>query len=135
MATFTTDRTTTGAVAKYQEKGVFVDVGTYEASSTASGSVLQMVPVAAGVTVLDMYIVCDALGGSSTLKAGDGTDDDYYITATSSASAAVIRLAAGTAFPKLYTTADTIDITTGGASTTGTITLVVTMTAETTDLT
>lgn len=136
MATVTTTRTAAGIPARYQEKGVFCDVATYECSSTAANDVIQMVKVAPGVTVLDVKIVFDDLGTGVTVDVGDGTDVDYYIDgADVSTAGGVKRADAVTSFPKTYTSEDTIDITILGAAATGTITLVATMTAETVDLT
>lgn len=136
MATVTTTRTATGVPARLQEKGVFTDVATYECSSTAAATVIQMVKIAAGVTLLDLHIVFDDLGTGVTVDVGDGDDVDRYIDGADVATAAgVARLSAGTGFPKTYSTDDTIDITILGAAATGTITLVALMTAETVDLT
>jgi hypothetical protein len=123
-----------GIPARYQEKGVFAVVSTYEASSTASGDVIEMCKVAAGVTVIDAFLVFDDLsGGTTTLAVGDGTTADRFIAATTASSgAASARM---TKFPFTYTADDTIDVTiAGGTAATGTITLVVYMTAEEVDL-
>lgn len=138
MATFTTTRTATGVAPRYQEKGVFCDVGTYEFAAEAAGSVIQMVKVAAGVTVLDGYIIYDDLG-TLTVDVGDGDDVDRYIDgADVGAAAGLSRFnlgAGGLVFPKKYTADDTIDVLTITGAATGTLTLVVFMTAEAVDLT
>lgn len=132
MATVTTDRTRSGAVAKYQEKGVFQDTATYEASALPIADIIDALPVADGVTVLDVFVVCDALGASTTLSVGDGDSATYYKAATSTAAATKLTT---TSFPKLYASGGTIKLTVGGAAVTGTITVVALMTAEATDLT
>lgn len=134
MATLTADRASSGVNARYQETGVFCEVSTYEASSASVADIIQMCKVAQDVTVLDLHIIYDALGASSTLDVGDGDDDDRYIAAQSTASAGLTRMDAATAFPRTYSTEDTIDLVVGGAAITGTITLVVFMTAEHVDL-
>lgn len=118
-----------------QEKGVFTIVKTYEASAVADGDVVQLCPVAAGTTVLDGFVVCDAMGGSTSIKVGDGDDDDYFLASVSISSAAKKTFSAATAFPKTYTADDTVDYTITGAASTGTVTMVLYCTAETVDLT
>jgi hypothetical protein len=137
MATQTADRVAAGIPARAQEKGVFCEVSTYEMSTTAQNDVIQMVKVAAGTTVVDGYIVYDALGASTTVDVGDGDDDDRWISAQATSSAGHTRFgeAGGTAFPRNYTSDDTIDITLEGGAGTGTITMVVFMTREEVDLT
>lgn len=134
MATQVADLAATGVPARYQEKGVFAVVSTYEASSTASGDVIQMCKVQSGVTVIDAFLVFDDLSaGTTTLAVGDGDSSARFIAATDAASAA--GSARMTKFPYTYTADDTIDVTiAGGTAATGTITLVVYMTAETVDL-
>lgn len=139
MATYTTDRTAAGAVAKYQEKGVFQDTATYEAAALAANDIVQMIQVAPGVTVLDMVLYNDDCG-TCTADIGDGDDVDRFMdgvdigAATGTGYRMGASVAAGTCFPKLYSTADTIDLKLATGPATGTLTLVVYMTAETTDL-
>ena len=134
MAEFQTSRTAAGVPARYQEKGVFCDVATYECSSTAADSILNMVNVAAGVTVLDCKIIFDALG-TVTVDVGDGDLVDRFMDGVSVSSAGVSYSTNEVAFPRTYTTADTIDIKILGNAATGTITLIAYMTAEAVDLT
>jgi hypothetical protein len=133
MATFQASLAEAGVPARYQEKGVFAVVSTYEASGLASGSVLEMCKVQLGVTVIDAFLVFDDLGtGTITLDVGDGVDGERFIANADGTSAGSARM---TKFPKKYTADDTIDVTTGGGdAATGTITLVVYMTAEEVDL-
>ena len=60
---------------------------TYEASSLVAGSDITVARLPKGATVYDVVIIHDALGASSTLKVGDASDDDRYITATASTGA------------------------------------------------
>lgn len=136
MATVTTTRTATGVPARYQEKGVFCDVATYEASALAASDVIQMVKVAAGVTVLDVKIVFDDMGTGITFDVGYGDDVDYFMDGIDVATAGGVSYAtAATAFPKTFAAEDTIDIVNLGGTATGTVTLIAYMTAETVDLT
>lgn len=140
MATFTTDRTAAGVPAKYQAQGVFSDTGTYELSSTAAGSIIQMVKVAAGVTVLDMVLSHDDCGTATADVGITGTDADYFMDGVDIGSASVLinRMGEGCAvapMPYTFATAGTIDLLTITNATTGTITLTVYMSADTTDLT
>lgn len=134
MATQVASLAAAGVPARYQEKGVFAVVSTYEASSTASGDVIQMCKVQSGVTVIDAFLVFDDLsGGTTTLAVGDGDTTDRFIAATTASSGA--GSARMTKFPYTYAADDTIDVViAGGTAATGTITLVVYMTAEEVDL-
>lgn len=135
MATVTADRAASNVNARQQEKGVFCEVSTYELSSTANGTIIQMLKVAAGTTVLDGFIHFDALGGSTTVDVGDGDDDDRYISAKDTSSAGRQYFGENVAgFPRTYSSEDTIDCIIEGADGTGTLTLVVYMTRETVDL-
>ena len=108
-----------------------VSYDTYEASSLASGSDITIGRVPANATVIDVVLKCDALGGSSTLKVGDASDDDRYLAAVGTWNAAGQTqsmlggsTAANTAMTGLAyrTTAETdIVITTGGATISGSI--------------
>lgn len=110
-----------------QEKGFvkfFED--SYEASSLDSGSDISVGPVMkAGQKIIDAYIVHDALGSSSTLSLGDGDDADRLITATASNAAGRIGLNAVDGQGYEFTADTQLLITTGGASITGTVKVVV----------
>lgn len=134
------DLAAAGVPARYQEKGVFAVVSTYEVASLAADTVIEMCKVQAGVTVIGGQVVFDALGSSTTLAVGDSTATTFtaqFLAATSSSSAGTASLLDGSKFPKTYTVDDTIDIQVSGATTasSGTITLIVLMTAEAVDLT
>ena len=98
---------------------------TYEASSLASGSDITVARLPKGATVYEVVIFHDALGASSTLKVGDSSDDDRYITATASTSATgkILMSEDGVIGGFGYeNTAETdVLITTGGATISGTI--------------
>ena len=108
-----------------------VSYDTYEASSLASGSDITIGRIPANATIMDVVLKCDALGGSSTLKVGDASDDDRYLAAVGTWNAAGQTqsmlggsTAVNTAMTGLgyRTTAETaIIITTGGATTSGSI--------------
>lgn len=102
------------------------------------------VPVPAGSRVLDVRIkVEDAFAGGTSLKVGDGSDDDGFITATAAATAnltagAVINVDGVYTYDdtadgdttaaelKKYAAADTVDVTVTGTFTAGKATLEVT---------
>ena len=117
-----------------------VSYDTYEASSLASGSDITIGRVPANATIIDVVLKCDALGGSSTLKVGDASDDDRYLAAVGTWNAAGQTqsmlggsTAANTAMTGLAyrTTAETdIVITTGGAAISGNIHCLVMYTVE-----
>ena len=111
----------------------------YEASSTASGSVIEMFNIPDGARILSGELMHDALGSSSTLSVGHaayknaaGTvvalDVDEWKAAASSTSITTVDVAATTAlgkFGEVDADADGIPVTVvvGGAAATGTIEL------------
>ena len=61
----------------------------YELSSTASGDIIQLGDlIPEGAAIMDVVIANDALGASTTIKVGDSNDDDRYLAAYSTSSAA-----------------------------------------------
>lgn len=106
------------------EIGFFQD--TYEASSLASGSDISLgATLKAGQVLVDAFIIHDALGASSTLTLGDAGDADRFITAGSSASAGRLNLNAADGTGYEFTADTQLVVTTGGATISGTIKLVV----------
>lgn len=136
------DLAAAGVPARYQEKGMFAVVSTFEASAVAIDTVIEMCKIQAGVTIIGGQLVFDAMGASTTLAIGNTTtvvdpNDTFtanFLAATSSSSAGTASLLAGGKFPKKFTSDDTLDIQVAGGAATGTITLVVYMTAEEVDL-
>lgn len=112
----------------------------YEASAIAAGSIIEVGEyLPKGARVLDVELLCDALGSSVTLIVGDYEDDNRYITVTAMNTANKrTRLNAidGLNYEVDETTeGDTatdrqIIITTAGAAATGTIKLNVYYTNE-----
>ena len=95
----------------------------YEASSLASGSVIEVghtLPV--GATVLRVEVACDALG-SATIDVGDADDTNRYLSAQSVASAALLvnDETDGVGYTTDGTDDTQIQITTASASITGTL--------------
>jgi len=111
--------------------------GTYEASSLASGDVIEMFTLPDGARLLEGSLAHDALGGSTTLSVGYAAHTNAAGTAVSAAAAAYKAAAASTAAQKVDilatlalgsgTETDTnedgvvITATMGGAAGTGTI--------------
>ena len=95
------------------------------ATALAASDVLEVIPVPAGTVVSNVGMqVTTAAGVTSTISIGDGTAATGYLAATSANatgwSGGVPVLSAGAFAPtlsggKLYTAADTIDITIGTA--------------------
>lgn len=141
MTTYYTGRVSDAIPPRMQEKGVFCEVATYEFAGEAAASVVQLCKVAANVTVLDGYIIYDALGGTgTTIDVGDGDVPTRYIEAAAvDAAAGLTRFAlgatGGAVFPFTYSADDTIDATVGVDAPTGTLTAVIFMTREPVDLT
>jgi hypothetical protein len=132
MPTFTADLAAAGVPARYQEKGVFPVVSTYEASALGTSDRVQMCKVQSGVTVIDAVVYFDQLNASTiTVDVGIDGADDKFIAGVSAATAGAGRM---TKFPFTFTADDTIDVTVNTNAATGTITLVVYMTAEEVDL-
>jgi hypothetical protein len=111
--------------------------GTYEASSLASGDVIEMFTLPDGARLLEGSLAHDALGGSTTLSVGYAAHTNSAGNAVSAAPAAYKAAAASTAAQKVDilatlalgsgTETDTnedgvvITATMGGAAGTGTI--------------
>lgn len=111
--------------------------GTYEASSLASGDVIEMFTLPDGARLLEGSLAHDALGGSTTLSVGYAAHTNAAGTAVSASAAAYKAAAASTSAQKVDilatlalgsgTETDTnedgvvITATMGGAAGTGTI--------------
>jgi len=107
---------------------VFKD--TYEASSLASGSDITVARLPIGAKVVDIHVKADALGSNATLAVGNGTTADKYIAAAAMNTAnKLISLSNDgkieTIGDEITSTITDILVTTGGATTSGTITTVV----------
>ena len=116
---------------------VKVMVDQYEAAGLASGSIIQIGrKLPKGAKVVEVVMAYDALGGSTTLILGDAEDDNRYIESVSSASAGFTRMNAvnGLGYETDESESSTLDtqlqITTGGASITGTINVTIFYTFE-----
>ena len=133
MATVTTSRTATGVPARYQEKGVFCDIATYEAAALQIADIISTINVAPGVTVLSYRAVHDAMGASTTFNLGDSDTAAYYNAAEDTSAAGSLN--AAIAFPKTYATGGVLTSVLAGGAATGTITFIALMTAEAVDLT
>jgi len=96
----------------------------YEASALASGSDISVGDaLPEGATIVDVVVMADALGASVTLKVGDSTDDDRYISSTAFNTANKRQNANaidGVGYQVTGTTNQVV-VTTGGAAATGTI--------------
>lgn len=98
----------------------------YTAASASIADVIYLALIPAGSRVDDLRLTNAALGASSTVKVGyvneAGTDDDYWLAATSTASAASTRTAA---FSKVFDKDTYVIATVGGAAITGKVEVVV----------
>lgn len=95
--------------------------GSYTAAAAASGTVINLCKLPKGAVIHDVILDVAALGASSTVKVGDGADDDRYIAATSSANATTLRTGVAGKGYRIGTNAgdDALIATTGGAAITG----------------
>ena len=144
MATvYSTQRTNTRAIPAVMNKAnelggrVRVAHGTYEASSLASGDVIEMFILPDGARLLEGSLAHDAMGSSTTLSVGYAAHTNAAGTAVSAAAAAYKAAAASTGAQKVDilatlalgsgTETDTnedgvaVTATMGGAAGTGTI--------------
>jgi|TARA_R100001463_G_scaffold42220_1_gene88711 hypothetical protein len=115
--------------------------GTYEASSLASGDVIEMFIMPDGARLLEGSLAHDALGSSTTLSVGYAAHTNAAGTAVSAAAAAYKAAAASTSAQKVDVIATLalgsgteldanedgvpVTVTMGGAAGTGTIELTV----------
>jgi len=144
MATvFSAQRTNSRAIPSVKNKAnelggrVRVAHGTFEASSLASGDVIEMFILPNGARLLEGSLAHDAMGGSTTLSVGHAAYVNSAGTAVSAAAAAYKAAAASTSAQKVDILATlalgsgseldanedgvTITATMGGAAGTGTI--------------
>ena len=135
----TNTRATPAVMNKANELGGRVRVahGTYEASSLASGDVIEMFILPDGARLLEGSLAHDAMGSSTTLSVGYAAHTNSAGTAVSAAAAAYKAAAASTSAQKVDilatlalgsgTETDTnedgvaVTATMGGAAGTGTI--------------
>ncbi len=135
----TNSRATPAVMNKANELGGRIRVahGTYEASSLASGDVIEMFVLPDGARLLEGSLAHDALGGSTTLSVGYAAHTNSAGTAVSAAAAAYKAAAASTGAQKVDILATlalgsgtvtdtnedgvTVTATMGGAAGTGTI--------------
>lgn len=122
---------TVGETPRYLPTGTFNVIKTYEASSLAQNDIVQMIDIDAGVTVVDVQLAYDAMGGSTTLSIGDGDSATTFAAATASTSAGRLR---ATGLAKTYASGGTLQFTMGGGAGTGTVQMIATCTAATVDL-
>ena len=144
MATvFSAQRTNSRAIPSVKNKAnelggrVRVAHGTFEASSLASGDVIEMFILPNGARLLEGSLAHDAMGSSTTLSVGHAAYVNSAGTAVSAAAAAYKAAAASTSAQKVDILATlalgsgseldanedgvTITATMGGAAGTGTI--------------
>lgn len=144
MATvYSAQRTNSRAVPSVNNKAnelggrVRVAHGTYEASSLASGDVIEMFILPDGARLLEGSLAHDALGASTTLSVGYGAHTNAAGTAVSASAAAYKAAAASTSAQKVDILATLalgsgtevdanedgmpVTVTMGGAAGTGTV--------------
>ena len=98
----------------------------FEASATASADTITFARMPKGATIWEVKVMADALGASVTLKVGDASDDDRFITATTMNTANLVtntNAIAGVGYN--YTAQTDLIATVGGAAATGTIAFMV----------
>lgn len=99
----TNSRATPAAMNKANEMSGRVRIahGTYEASSLASGDVIEMFTLPDGARLIEGSLAHDALGGSTTLSVGFAAHTNAAGTAVSAAPAAYKAAAASTGAQKV----------------------------------
>ena len=122
MATYTATAATAEVTPRHAAQGLVTKYCKYTISATTSaGDVIQMIKIPKGASVVDLKFLA-ASTGVLLFDVGDGVDPNRYIVgATGSAAAAGVNLAASAAFQNyIYSaTEDTIDVTLGTVSTSG----------------
>ena len=139
----TNSRATPAVMNKANELGGRIRVahGTYEASSLASGDVIDMFVLPNGARLLEGSLAHDALGASTTLSVGYAAHTNAAGTAVAASAAAYKAAAASTSAQKVDCLATlalgsgsvvdadangmAVTVTMGGAAGTGTIELTV----------
>lgn len=139
----TNSRATPAVMNKANEMSGRVRVahGTYEASSLASGDVIEMFIMPDGARLLEGSLAHDAMGSSTTLSVGYAAHTNAAGTAVSAAAAAYKAAAASTSAQKVDVIATLalgsgteldanedgvpVTVTMGGAAGTGTVELTV----------
>lgn len=133
MATFSTGLVSSNSAFTGPGGGVvYIREAVYTLTAAlAAADVVQMIPVAAGERVVDLHLVVEDLDTSGSpaivLDVGDGDDADRYIDGSTKGQTGGISTygegvasdAAAIAINKLYTAADTIDVTVATAPHTG----------------
>ena len=115
MATYSSDRVTSGIPVRFNEKGSDGEVGTYSASAAISATdVFQMVRVPAGAMITDIILQIPGLS-SPSYSLGDGVNTSRFTTTASSSFATL-----GQGLGYSYSVADTIDVRFDAAATTAT---------------
>ena len=97
---------------------------TYEASSLANPSTIQLFKIPIDARVIDFKIWHDALASSTTLAFGDADDPDRFMAAAASTSAGIMvpLVALIDGFPGYTYSAETVvSLTMAGGAATGTI--------------
>lgn len=148
MATvYSAQRTNSRAIPSVNNKAnelggrIRVAHGTYEASSLASGDVIEMFLLPDGARLIEGSLAHDALGASTTLSVGYGAHTDASGSAVSASAAAYKAAAASTSAQKVDVLATLalgsgsevdanedgmpVTVTMGGAAGTGTIELTI----------
>jgi hypothetical protein len=130
MTTYYADEVAASYPLKELPTGVFAIRGEYTFAGEAAASVVQMVKVPNGATVLDLILMHAALGSSVTLSVGDAGSAARYISAVDANSSPGVKRPTAPVDTYTYTADDTIDLTTGGAAATGKVVLVVLATMD-----
>lgn len=109
----------------YNKDVISLETDVYEASSTASGSVLYFFKLPKGRAIVGGNLRSDALGSSVTLSVGTPAAATRYLAATASntANLTTALTVAVDDFAVPFTAETEIVVTVGGAAATGTIKL------------
>ena len=115
MATYTiTGAGTTGFPSSGPNVRVVAEVVDFSATTNAAADVFEVISVPANTVVLAAginVVTADSAGNSGTLALGDGTDADRFVAASTPAAAGQETPIFATTAPKMYSAADTIDLT------------------------
>ena len=133
MATFSSDRVSSGIQVKYSPTEPVFEYAQYSGSATLSaGDIIQMLKVKRGARLIYGHVTTneDTKTVQNTYAIGDGVDTDRYFTSATIVPTAIARIPnLNTGNTYEYTAADTIDVRVEATGGTGGATVLVSMMA------
>jgi hypothetical protein len=107
------------------ERGAAYDASVYTAAAVPVADVIEFAQIEAGMTLIGIELIHDALGATTTVTVDDGTTT--FFNAANTAAAGRVQY---TGFPKKYTERTTIKGTVAGAAITGKVGVILRLSPE-----